>query len=80
VVSTNKRLLLAKLVESPSVSDLLSDLDMTVELRDEGGNSGERFQFRGVHGLSITKSARLFYFGSLSILDIRLRQLEDLTF
>jgi hypothetical protein len=74
------RLTLLRLVEARSLSDLLSDLDLTIELREDIAKGGVRFEFRGIHALSITKSARPFYIGSLVISDIKSRQMEGLGF
>jgi hypothetical protein len=77
---TNIRVTLLQLVEAPSPSQLESDLDMTIELKDENADSGVRLVFRGIHALSITKSARPFYVGSLRVSDVRSQQLEGLNY
>jgi hypothetical protein len=53
---------------------------MTIELQDEHAPTGVRLLFRGIHDLSIRKSARPFYIGSLQVSDIRSRQLEGLNY
>ena len=77
---TNRRVTLLQLVETPSPSPLDSDLDMTIELKDENADSGVRLVFRGIHALSIAKSTRPFYVGSLNVSDIRSQQLEGLNY
>jgi hypothetical protein len=77
---TNKRLTLLQLVEAPSSSPLESDLDMTIELKEDNSDGGVRLIFHGIHALSIKKSVRPFYVGSLQVSDVRSQQMEGLNY
>lgn len=74
------RVTLLQLVEVPSTDDLLSDLDLTIEMQSNSVQGGIRLIFGGVHALSIQRLARPFQVGSLILHDVKSRQMEKLNY